>query len=107
MRDSTSTVSIPDPQQTGLGDQVQQALTRVGITKDRVEQWLGRPCHCLERQAKLNALGFWARRVLKGSLDRMTEILERIMSDDETGNTPDVRHAPDREHGNHAPPRGV
>jgi hypothetical protein len=50
----------------GLGDLVEQALTRAGITQERVEAWLGRPCHCEERKARLNALSSWAWRVLKG-----------------------------------------
>jgi hypothetical protein len=47
-----------------LGDLVESALTKIGITKDKVEQWLGRPCGCAERQEKLNKLSRWAKRVL-------------------------------------------
>ncbi len=48
----------------GLGDQVESALKLLGITKEKVEKWLGRPCGCKERQEKLNKLGRWAGRIL-------------------------------------------
>lgn len=48
----------------GLGDAVESALTRIGISRERVEAWLGRPCGCAERKEKLNRLGRWAARVL-------------------------------------------
>lgn len=48
-----------------FGDMVADALSAVGITKERVSGWLGRPCGCAERQEKLNALHSWARRTLK------------------------------------------
>lgn len=43
-----------------LGDQVATALTAVGITKEQVSRWLGKPCDCPARQAKLNQIGHWA-----------------------------------------------
>jgi len=43
-----------------LGDQIESLLATFGITKDRVEEWVGGPCGCTERQQKLNALGEWA-----------------------------------------------
>lgn len=52
----------------GLGDVVERALSSVGITKDRVEAWLGRPCGCAERQERLNALGYWAKRVVVAAI---------------------------------------
>ncbi len=52
----------------GIGDRVAEALQAVGITDDRVSRWLGRPCGCKERREKLNALGFWAARVLAGNI---------------------------------------
>ena len=45
---------------TGLGEHVESILTTFGITKDRVENWVGGPCGCEERKQKLNALGEWA-----------------------------------------------
>ena len=52
-----------------LGDAVEQALSSVGITSERVESWLGRPCGCKRRREKLNQLGAWARRVLGGKTE--------------------------------------
>lgn len=61
-----------------LGDKVKNALTKIGITKDRVEEWIGGPCGCVERQQRLNELHEWAEQVLaekasnaKGWLMRM------------------------------------
>ena len=41
----------------GLGDYVANALSAVGITKERVEAVVGGPCGCSERQAAMNAAG--------------------------------------------------
>jgi len=41
----------------GLGDMTAEALSLVGITKDRVSKMLKRPCKCSQRQQKLNELG--------------------------------------------------
>ncbi len=49
----------------GLGDAVHEALALAGVTPERVEAWLGRPCGCEERQLKLNMLGQWASRTVK------------------------------------------
>jgi hypothetical protein len=65
-----------------LGDMLESVLTRVGVTKERVTRWLGRPCKCRERQEKLNQLGRWMASLVsgkleegeaKGHLERMTE----------------------------------
>lgn len=50
----------------GLGDLVEKALSKVGITEERVQKWLGRPCGCRGRKEKLNQLGQWAARLLTG-----------------------------------------
>ena len=60
-----------------LGDMVEKALALVGITQKSLEPWLG-PCNCEARKQKLNALGFWARRVLTGRTDRAREHLESL-----------------------------
>jgi hypothetical protein len=60
-----------------LGDQVESVLSTVGITKERVSRWLGRPCNCPARQEKLNKLGNWAASFAKGifgKADAETEI---------------------------------
>lgn len=46
-----------DGDSLGLGDIVAASLERIGITKERVSKWLGSPCHCSERQKRLNQLG--------------------------------------------------
>lgn len=61
-----------------LGDLIERALSSVGLTKGRVEAFLGAPCGCTERQEKLNALTYWARRVLAGKADRAAEHLDRL-----------------------------
>ena len=65
-----------------LGDAIEQALEVAGITKERVEYWLGRPCGCGERQEKLNALSRWAKRVLLGRTEKAQEYLREITEDD-------------------------
>ncbi len=54
----------PAPAAPGLGDVVAAALAAAGLTSERVSAWLGAPCNCAARQARLNALGRWAQRVL-------------------------------------------
>lgn len=65
-----------------LGDAVALALKQVGITPERVTEWLGEPCKCLERQEKLNRLDAWARRVIKGRTARARLYLESIMEEE-------------------------
>lgn len=66
----------------GLGDAAEKALSAVGITKERVERWLGRPCKCRQRQEKLNRFGYWVARVLSGKTERAEEYLEEMIEDD-------------------------
>lgn len=63
----------------GIGDTVHEALQAVGLTPERVERWIGSPCGCEERRQKLNRLGWWAARVLRGSKDRAVEFLEEML----------------------------
>ena len=64
-----------------LGDVVESALEKVGITKDRVEEWMGRPCKCDVRRQKLNSIDHWARRVLAGYTNKAKEYLDQILED--------------------------
>ncbi len=57
-----------------LGDAVESALSAVGVTKERVEKWLGGPCGCEERKAMLNRLWTWATG--GGSAERIEEMLK-------------------------------
>lgn len=41
----------------GLGDMTADALSAVGITKERVTYWIGRDCGCDARQEWLNQVG--------------------------------------------------
>lgn len=66
---------------SGLGHLVEHALTVVGITKERVERWLGGPCGCSERINRLNALGYWARRVIAGKIDGANKYLESLLGE--------------------------
>ncbi len=50
-----------------LGTLLERALASVGITKERVERWLGRPCGCTERRDRLDQLDLWARQRLFGT----------------------------------------
>lgn len=61
-----------------LGDAVERALEAVGITKDRVERFVGGPCGCEERRQKLNALHAWAAGVLSGRTEGAERYLERL-----------------------------
>lgn len=70
-----------------LGDLIESALTKVGITKERVERWLGRPCNCTQRKQKLNALSVWASRVFSGRTEEAEKYLDVIM-EGETPKTP-------------------
>lgn len=77
----------------GLGDEVEKALSIMGITKDRVESWLGEPCNCPERREKLNSLGFWAQRVISGKIRQAKLFLGKLIGDrdlvrEDTGPTP-------------------
>jgi len=65
-----------------LGDNIAEALAAVGITDKRVEEWLGRPCKCKERQEKLNQLGRWASRVIRGRVENAKKYLISILGGD-------------------------
>lgn len=65
-----------------LGDAIHTAFSSVGITSERVERWLGRPCNCEERRRKLNQLGAWAKRILAGKTSEAKEHLDAMMKDD-------------------------
>lgn len=62
-----------------LGDAVSAALSKVGVTKDLVERWVGGPCGCAERQEKLNQLGHWLKMVPRLAADRARGFLLGII----------------------------
>lgn len=68
---------------TGLGDAVKAALDQVGVTEERVSRWLRRDCAgCRRRQEKLNQLGWWAARALRGKLKAGKDALEELLAED-------------------------
>jgi hypothetical protein len=67
-----------------LGDAAEKALSLVGITSERVERWLGRPCRCKERRDRLNAFGAWVQRILSGKTENASQHLDDITGDKET-----------------------
>lgn len=64
-----------------LGSSIQRALSSVGVTEERVEQWLGAPCNCKERIEKLNRLGAWAWRISAGKVVKAADYLNEILEE--------------------------
>lgn len=71
--------SGPENSEVYLGDMVSHALSRVGITKDRISKFLGRKCSCAERQEKLNNLDRWARQSTKQSIKAARGFLKKLI----------------------------
>lgn len=67
-----------------LGDHIEQALTKVGITKQRVSHWLGRDCGCAARQEKLNELSRWAKSTLGDVYENAKSALEEVIGADKS-----------------------
>lgn len=67
-----------------LGDAVEAALSTVGITMERVEKWLGRPCRCRERRRKLNQLDDWVKKIITGEEDKSRQEFDTMVGDGET-----------------------
>lgn len=81
----------------GLGGHVERALAIVGVSGELVSRWVGAPCGCAERRDKLNSLGAWATRVVRGRVNRAAEYLAVMIGEDrEEGFTADVRRPSDR-----------
>lgn len=54
------TVNATDEQMRGLGDVVEDVLTKFGITQERFKQWFNlKECNCTERKKWLNNLFSW------------------------------------------------
>ena len=64
-----------------LGDLIEQALSAIGLTQDRVERWLNRPCGCEERRNRLNQISGWASRIVQGKLYKAEEYLNSLIDD--------------------------
>lgn len=65
----------------GLGDAIEKALKLLYLSPEKVSRWLGAPCNCEARKQKLNALGYWAVRVISGKVDKHSEHLDDIIND--------------------------
>ena len=63
-----------------LGDTIKSALSVVGITEERVTEWLGRPCGCAGRRKKLNKLDEWARDTVANKLSDAAGFLVRLIT---------------------------
>jgi hypothetical protein len=71
-----------------LGDALEKVLSWLGVTKERVQKYLGN-CGCANRQRKLNELGTWAARwaaklLLGGDKKKAAAELAAIMGEDDT-----------------------
>lgn len=74
-----------------LGDAVESALTSLGITSERVEKWLGRPCRCRERKRKLNRLDEWVTNLFSSQdKDKAKADFDKLVDDGETS-SPEVK----------------
>jgi hypothetical protein len=47
-----------------LGDHIETALKKIGVTPERVERLIKRKCRCRKRKELLNRLDIWARKKL-------------------------------------------
>lgn len=64
-----------------LGTTISLALKLVGISPERIENWLGIPCGCKEREEKLNQLGAWAWRVARGKTQDALKYLHQLIGE--------------------------
>jgi len=69
------------PESAGLlGSRLEAALSTVGITKNRVSEWIGRDCHCADTRDKLNQLHLWAMNSVKSSAEAAKAAIEAMLS---------------------------
>lgn len=72
-------VVVPATDEWLLGDQVSGVLSTFGITKERVSAFLGKPCQCPARQAKLNQLSTSLSRWWNGDKATAENELKRMI----------------------------
>ena len=65
---------------TELGDVVERVLKMVGITEKRVSKWIGRPCGCAERKAKMNNASRLARQVVRRRVKKAKKRLKALIN---------------------------
>lgn len=64
----------------GLGDLLEEALSAFGITSERVEALIGRPCGCGERRERLNRFGRWVSRFLSGKQEEPPPEIQQLIA---------------------------
>lgn len=62
-----------------FGDNLHAALKIAGITPERIEKFVGINCGCRDRQERLNQLGIWIRRVIRGKSSDPSAELDSII----------------------------
>lgn len=77
--ESESATYTNAPQTLYLGDHVEQALTLVGITQERVKAVLGSCGGCGKRKAKLNQLDQAAREILGGAVESGRATIAKLL----------------------------
>lgn len=71
-----------------LGDYIKRALSRIGVTEERVARiFKVDSCGCESRRQKLNALHAWARRVLRGKVRGAEKFLDDILGENDADQT--------------------
>lgn len=69
----------PKPKKKRLGDHVEAALTRVGVTQDRITRLLGTCGGCTRRKKFLNDLDEWAEQWADKAIAAARAALDRIL----------------------------
>lgn len=87
MRRKSTRIKGKNTEPFKLGDAVESALSSIGITKERVEKWLGRPCRCRERKRKLNQISSWVSGIMGGDKSKAKEEFDKIIGDEGTGSS--------------------
>lgn len=62
-----------------LGDKISSALAFIGVTEERVSNWLGGPCGCSERREKLNQLHAWAKEAVSQTKEKALSFLNGLL----------------------------
>jgi hypothetical protein len=63
-----------------LGDAVESVLEAVGISKQRVQRWLG-SCCCEARKEKLNYLHSWSRQSVIMGLEVARRYINQMLEE--------------------------
>jgi hypothetical protein len=63
-----------------FGDNLEKALQIAGITHGLVEKFAGPNCGCADRRERLNQLGIWIRRTIRGKSSNPSAELDSIIS---------------------------